>query len=138
MKLSKVLKMNNEVRKGITNQEVNKSMLPFISVECLIISSLATYGGVIYFGFNGFATFIIAFLGFMILSFTPLYPVFGFLFSLGWAYIGYKLFYWLTTFTGGGNGIAITVGVIGFIIIFLLSLGARIAGKEYLEDIENK
>lgn len=129
--------MNKEVRKGITNQEVNKEFAPFIIVEILILSSLVTYYGATFFEFNIFATFIITLISTMIISFTPAYHVLGFFFSLGWGYIGYYLFHWLTTLFGGGKFIAVLLGIIGFIFIFIITVGARIGGKQYFDDIGN-
>lgn len=129
--------MNKEVRKGLVNHEVNKEFFPFIIFESLVFSGVVTYFGATLFDWNGIATFIITIICTMILSYTPAYHVFGLLFSVGWGYLGYKLLSFIITVTGGGNGLVITLGIIGFLLGFVLSLGARIGGKEYLDDIGN-
>ncbi|MCG7344026.1 hypothetical protein MHZ92_07775 [Sporosarcina sp. ACRSL] len=129
--------MSNDFRKGLVNHEVNSSMLPIIGIETLIFSVGSSYLADTYLGWNWFATGFIAFIVLLILTFTPIYHLIGILFSIGWGYLGYKVISFITAATGGGTGLVITLGIIGFIMAFLLTLGARIGGKEYLDDIGN-
>lgn len=130
--------MNKEVRKGLVNHEVNRDLMGFVTLESLMLVGLIVYFGSEWFDWNIFATLIIGLVVVFGLVLSPLYPALGLFFSLGWGYLGYKLFKWITTLTGGGEGLATTIGVIGFILIFLMTIGARIGGKEYLDDIGNK
>lgn len=129
--------MNKEVRKGLVNHEVNRDLFGFIALESVMLIVVITYFGITMLGWNWFATLIISSVVIFTLVVTPVYPVLGIFFSLGWGYIGYRVFYWITTLTGGGKGLVITIGVLGFIIFFVLTMGARYGGKRYLDDIGN-
>lgn len=130
--------MSNQVRKGLVNHEVNREFYGFVTFESLMLVGLVTYFGVEWFNWNVIATLVIGLVVVFGLVLSPLYHALGLFFSLGWGYLGYKLFKWIITLTGGGEGLATTIGVIGFILIFLMTIGARIGGKEYLDDIGNK
>ena len=128
--------MNKEVRKGLTNYEVNQEGSKFVAVEWSVLIVLITYNGVMHFQWNIIATIVISAIALLILMLSPLYHAFGLLFSVGWGYIGYKCAHFLTVYTGGGNGLAVTIGVFSFIFFFLLTVGARMSGKEYFDDID--
>lgn len=128
--------MKNDVRKGLTNHEVNRSLLGFVGLESIVITLLLTYLLVVGINFNIFASLIISGVIVFGISLSKYYIAVGYLYSLGWGYIGFKLFQWITTATGGGKGLAIIIGSIGFILVFMGTLGARLGGKQYLEDIE--
>lgn len=129
--------MRRDIRKGITKQEVNEQMLGFVITECLLFSGITTYAGVTYFGFHGIATFITVMLVSIVLSMTKVYSVLGVVFSIGWGFLGYKVFKWLIVYTGGGVVLSTVFGIFMFIVVFVLTIGARMLGQEYLDDIES-
>lgn len=128
--------MNKDVRKGLVNHEVNRDLFGFLTVECLMLSGLLTYIGTAWFGFNFIATLVFSLIGVFILAVTPLYHVLGVFISLGWGYLAFKLLFWLVEVTGGSVWLEWTLGVVGLVFGFLVTLAARIGGKEYIEDIE--
>lgn len=128
--------MDKEIRKGLVNHEVNSSFTGFIIAEFLLVTAALTFIMVDKFNWNWFASLVISGVFSLALTLSKLYHMLGILFSIGWGYGAYELFYYLTTVTGGGKGLGIAIGVLGFILAFCLTLGARLAGKEYLDDIE--
>ena len=126
---------SQDVRRGITNHEINEQGAAFIGLEVLVFSCMTAWEGINWFGWNGFATFIISFVIMISISFTRLYHYIGFIFSIGWGILGFKIFQWITSFTGGGHTISIVIGVIGFILAVAITMGARLSGKEHFDDI---
>ena len=128
---------SQEVRKGMVNYKENERNYGFLSLEMGILCVFSTWIGVSQFSWNGVATFVISLVCTVIIIFIkPLYYIFSFIFSVLWGVAGYLLASFLVDYTGGGNTLSIVIGVIGFILAAVVSLGARLSGKEYLDDIE--
>lgn len=128
--------MNREVRKGLVNHEVNRDLFGFLTVECLMLSGLLTYFGTTWFHFNLVATLALSLIGVFILALTPMYHILGVFLSIGWGYLLFKLLFWLVAVTSGAVWLCWTLGIVGFVFGFLVTLAARIGGKEYIDDIE--
>lgn len=126
-----------DVRKGMVNFKNNDSNYGFLSFEILILCSFLTWLCVTQFNWNGIATFVVSFvLSLIILFNSRLFYIFSFIFSILWGVASYLLLSFLVEYTGGGNALSIGIGVVGFILGVVISLGARLSGKEYLDDIE--
>ena len=66
---------------------------------------------------------------------SRIYRAFGLLFSVGWGYLGYKVLHYATTLLGGGGGLAVAVGVFGFVFTFIFTVGLRMGSKALSKEI---
>lgn len=62
--------------------------------------------------------------------------MFSIIISIAWGIAGYLLLSFLVSETGGGSTLSIVIGVVGFILVALISFGGRSLGKQYYDDIE--
>ncbi len=90
--------MKDVRQRMMNNYEVNKEFGVFLGVETFIFSGLATYIGITFFNWNGFATFILSFVAMMGIIFSSFYSTLALVFSVGWAYLGYKLLHAISTY----------------------------------------
>ena len=112
-----------------TNYEVNKDFGIFNGLETLIFSGVASFFGISLFNWNVFITFSISVVAMIIIIFSSFYKVLAFVFSIGWAYLGYKLLYLTLTFLGGNDSIASILGIVGFLLAFYISTTIRNGDK---------
>lgn len=128
--------MHEEVRKGLTQQKVNEEFSWFVIFETFAITVLLSYIGIKHFQFNVIATIVISFVLALILTLSRIYHFIGFIFSIGYGYLGYKLAHFLVIATGGENWVAVVTGIVVFILILFVTIGFRLGGKEYFDDIK--
>lgn len=112
-----------------TNYEVNKDFGIFNGLETLIFSGVASYFGLTLFSWNVYLTFILSVVVMMVISFSSFYKVLAFVFSVGWAYIGYKFLFTMITFLGGNDSFASIIGIVGFLLAFYMSTTIRNGDK---------
>lgn len=60
--------------------------------------------------------------------------MFSIIISIAWGIAGYLLLSFLVSETGGGSTLSIVIGVVGFILVALISFGGRSLGKQYYDD----
>lgn len=112
-----------------TTYEVNKDFGIFNGLETLLFSGAASYFGLTLFNWNVYITFILSVVAMMFIVFSSFYKVLAFVFSVGWAYLGYKLLYLTLTFLGGNESIASILGIVGFLLAFYFSTIIRNGDK---------
>lgn len=102
----------------------------------LVLCGFVTWIGVEKFNWNVIATFVITLIIAMILFYTSLNQLLSLIFSVAWGIVGFQLFQYLVSVTGGGDTLSYLIGIIGFILGLLISYGTRSMGKQYSNDIE--
>lgn len=60
--------------------------------------------------------------------------MFSIIISIAWGIAGYLLLSFLVSETGGGSTLSIVIGVVGFILVALISFGGRSLGRHYYDD----
>ena len=112
-----------------TSYEVNKDFGIFNGLETLLFSGVASYFGLTLFNWNVYITFILSVVIMMFIIFSSFYKVLSFVFSIGWAYLGYKFLYLTLTFLGGNDSVASILGIVGFLLAFYISTIIRNGDK---------
>lgn len=127
--------MGNSTRRGLTNYELNKDGRKFISTEIAIIMIVIALFTNTNWGWNIFATMIIGGIILYVMVFAKIYLYIGYLVSIVWGCIGYELAKYVTVWTGGGDTLGTVMGAVAFAVGYLITIGMRLAGVEYYDDI---
>ncbi|QBP41258.1 hypothetical protein [Paenisporosarcina antarctica] len=104
----------------------------------LILCGFITWIGVEKFNLNVIATFVVTFIISMILFYTRLNHLLIVIFSVAWGVVGFQLFQYLVSITGGEITLSYVIGIIGFILASLISFIKRSMDKQYYTDIEDE
>lgn len=104
----------------------------------LILCGFITWIGVEKFNLNVIATFVVTFIISMILFYTRLNHLLIVIFSVAWGVVGFQLFQYLVSITGGEITLSYVIGIIGFILASLISFVKRSMDKQYYTDIEDE